>query len=71
MRQFEYKLLKYDAKGLLGGKVDLPQMNAEFDQLGQEGWELVSVFDTNSAYGESRWIVATFKRLKDGAHRAQ
>ncbi len=46
-------------------------MNAEFDQLGQEGWELVSVFDTNSAYGESRWIVATFKRLKDSAHRAQ
>ena len=64
MNLYEYKLLKYDAKGVWGGKVDLQQMNAEFDRLGLDGWELVSIFDTNSGYGQTRWIVATFKRQK-------
>ena len=30
--------------------------------LGDEGWELVSVFDTNEIQGASRDVVAVFKR---------
>jgi hypothetical protein len=62
MQKFEYHLQKYDATGILGGKVDLAQMDIEFSRLGRDGWELVSIFDTNAGHGESRWIVATFKR---------
>jgi hypothetical protein len=62
MQKFEYQLQKYDASGFLGGKVDLDQMDIEFNRLGRDGWELVSIFDTNAGHGESRWIVATFKR---------
>jgi len=62
MQKFEYHLQKYDATGFWGGKVDLGQMDIEFNRLGRDGWELVSIFDTNSSPGQSRWIVATFKR---------
>ena len=62
MHKFEYHLQKYDATGFLGGKVDLAKMDIEFNRLGRDGWELVSIFDTNAGHGQSRWIVATFKR---------
>jgi hypothetical protein len=62
MQKFEYHLQKYDATGFWGGKLDLGQMDIEFNRLGRDGWELVSIFDTNSGHGQSRWIVATFKR---------
>lgn len=60
--RFAYKIVKFDATGFLGGKVDLEEMSREFDRLGAEGWELVTVFDTNSGHGQSKWIIATFKR---------
>jgi hypothetical protein len=62
MQKFEYHLQKYDATGFLGGKVDLAQMDIEFNRLGRDGWELVSTFDTNASHGSTRWIIATFKR---------
>ena len=62
MQKFESHLQKYDATGFWGGKVDLAKMDIEFNRLGRDGWELVSIFDTNAGHGESRWIVATFKR---------
>lgn len=62
MQKFEYHLQKYDATGFWGGKVDLAKMDIEFNRLGRDGWELVSIYDTNAGHGESRWIVATFKR---------
>ncbi len=33
------------------------------DRLGTEGCELVSVFDTNRADGDTKEVVAVFKRL--------
>jgi len=67
MQKFEYQLLIYDISGFwIGGKVDLPKMEIEFNRLGRDGWELVSIFDTNVVHGSSRWIVATFKRPMAG-----
>ena len=64
MDLYEYCLKKYDAKGLLGGKFDLAEVEAEFNQLGNEGWELVSFMDTSQDLGATKWIIATFKRLR-------
>ena len=63
MEQYEYKLMKYDGKGLFGGKFDLTEVDAEFNKMGKEGWELVSLMDTQEGYGKTKWIIATFKRV--------
>jgi hypothetical protein len=59
---WEYKTVKLAAKGLLGGKFDEGQLDAYMNQLGSEGWELVTGFDTNKSYGETRDVVVIFKR---------
>lgn len=64
MQKWEYKTIKTEAKGFfLGGVVDTKDFEAQLNQLGSQGWELVSVFDTNmAAHGATREIVAAFKR---------
>ena len=59
---FEYKLVSHKAKGFLGGKVDIEQMTKEYNSYGKDGWELVSVMDTNKSYGESNLVIAIFKK---------
>lgn len=60
---WEYKTIKFDAKGFLGGVVDVETLDHELNQLGQLGRELVSIFDTNMVvHGTTREIVATLKR---------
>lgn len=62
--RWEYKTIKLETKGILGGKVDENKLDEYMNQLGQQGWELAASFDTNKAYGESRDIVVIFKRSK-------
>ena len=42
MDKFEYKTLSTDAKGVFGGKVDQYVFQNELNELGSQGWELVS-----------------------------
>ena len=46
----------------LGGKLDGQKLNDRLNRLGEEGWELVSVFDTNFTQGGTRDVVAVLKR---------
>jgi hypothetical protein len=63
MQKWEYKTIKVEAKGMLGGVVDTSAFDVLLNQLGLQGWNLVSVFDTNMVvHGASREIVAVFKR---------
>ncbi|ACL20126.1 uncharacterized protein DUF4177 [Desulfitobacterium sp. LBE] len=62
MESFEYKTLFTDAKGILGGKVDQNAFQNELNQLGLQGWELVSTVAAAQSYGSTRWIISTFKR---------
>lgn len=63
MERWEYKTIKMDAKGLMGGIVDIDKFDRMLNELGALGWNLVSVFDTNmTAGGASREIVAVLKR---------
>lgn len=61
--RWEYKTVKFEAKGFLGGVADDEALDAALNALGEQGWELVSVFDTNMLMnGTTREIVATMKR---------
>lgn len=60
--KWEYKTIKVDSEGFAGGKFDRDKFEQLMNELGQQGWELVNVFDTNQAYGASRYIVGIFKR---------
>lgn len=62
MEKFEYKTLFTDAKGVFGGKINQLEYQNELNQLGSQGWELVSTVAAAQSYGSTRWIISTFKR---------
>lgn len=64
MEQWEYRTMKYKTGGFLGGKIDDRDFEEGLNSYGQEGWELVSCFDTSQSQGASRDIIAVFKRLR-------
>ena len=65
MNRYEYKVVAYDTKGLFGGKIDSGEFESQLNQLGNEGWEMVSCTSSNQSYGSSRSIVCVFKRQKE------
>ena len=61
--KWEYMTLMPPATGfILGGKIDGQKLTDRLNQLGGEGWELVSVFDTNMIEGKTRDVIAVLKR---------
>jgi hypothetical protein len=61
--KWEYLTVMLAAKGFwLGGKLDGEAFTGKLNELGEQGWELVSVFDTTMYDGETRDVVAVFKR---------
>ncbi len=64
MMKWEYMTLTLPAGGLfVGGKIDAQQLTERLNELGSEGWELVSVFDTNMLEGKTRDVFAILKRV--------
>ena len=45
--------------------IDFQLLNEELNRLGEQGWELVSVMDTNLVQGQTRDVVAFLKRPID------
>lgn len=62
--KWEYKAIKLETTGFAGGKLDEGNLEYRMNQLGEEGWELVTAFDTNQSHGASRYVVTIFKRQK-------
>jgi len=62
MDQYEYKTVFTDAKGVWGGKVDGLAFQNELNDLGLQGWELVSTVAAAQSYGSTRWVISIFKR---------
>ena len=61
---WEYKTIKLEAKGILGGKMDVEEVDSKLNEQGRGGWELVTVFDTNMGHGRTRDVIAIFKRSR-------
>jgi len=62
MANWEYKTVEFSTKGITGGLLDINTINSILNDHGRNGWELVSCFGLNQAYGSSRTVIAVFKR---------
>ena len=60
--KWQYKMLKYEPGGWAGGKVDTDKLAERFNELGGDGWEMVSSFPTQNAEGLTREIICIFKQ---------
>jgi len=61
--KWEYMTLMLRAHGVFfGGSIDGQTLTDKLNQLGKEGWELVSVFDTSMLQGRTRDVFAVLKR---------
>ena len=61
--RWQYTMLTVDVyRFARGPHVDVTQISARLDQLGGEGWELVSMIDVNAGQGGTCDLVAVFKR---------
>ena len=64
MDRFEYKTIKVETTGMMGGILPNDELDYRMNALGEDGWELVSCFSTNKGNGYTREAVAVFKRRK-------
>lgn len=63
IQNWEYMTLKVVAKDWIpAGTLDQTLFDSRLNQLGREGWELVSVFDTSIVKDATGEIVAVLKR---------
>lgn len=62
--RWEYRSIKFDFNAFFktAGDFDNKQFVSRVNQAGAEGWELVNTFDTNCFDGDTRFIIAVFKR---------
>ncbi|MFS0839517.1 DUF4177 domain-containing protein [Paenibacillus sp. UNC499MF] len=63
MERWEYQTLKFFTKGFfVGGKLDLDEFDQDLNEMGAQGWELISCFDTSQHQGSSKEVICVFKR---------
>lgn len=72
---WEYHTAQFDFSGEAfisqGGLFNSQKFSLELNRLGWDGWELVSVFDTNRIKGSTRYVVAVLKRPLTAERRAE
>ncbi len=68
-QRWQYRTLMFQAEGwFAGGKLNGQVFNDRLNELGEHGWELVSVFDTNMFQGQTRDVIAVLKRPLSREH---
>lgn len=64
MDRWEYRSIKVETKGFMGGILDTYDFDSKLNDLGEQGWELVSCFATHAGNGTTREVIAVLKRKK-------
>lgn len=61
---WKYKTIKLAGEGfwITEGRINEVAFEEEMNRLGSQGWELVSVFDTNRGGGGTNGVITVFKR---------
>jgi len=64
LERWEYTSIKVETKGFMGGILETEDFDYKLNNLGEQGWELVSCLTTSSGQGTTREVVAVLKRRK-------
>ena len=64
MDTWEYQTIQLEARGIMGGIIDIETFQSDLNELGRDGWELVTCFDTNMSQGQTRYVIGIFKRKR-------
>jgi hypothetical protein len=65
--RWEYRTIMLRAGGVFfGGAVDGQELTDRLNELGAEGWELTTAFDTAMGHGRTRDVIAVLKRQSTG-----
>jgi len=62
MKRFEYKTIEIKPKGTWSWKFDIVEIDKILNDMGSQGWELISMEDKNYGYGNTEFFFYTFKR---------
>lgn len=60
--KYEYKVLKFDLKGVFSRKVDSSDMETQLNQFGAEGWDLFHISEILEEMGQTKFLLATMRR---------
>lgn len=63
--KWEYRVLKLktDLGFWSGTEFDADALQAELNRLGEDGWEVVSIFDIEKVNGGSKYVNVVLKRM--------
>lgn len=61
MTKWQYKSVRFETHGFSGGILETEEFDFVLNEMGEQGWELVTVFTTSHKQGTTRYVVATFK----------
>lgn len=62
MPKYEYKLIKFKVAMLDASDFREEKLETTLNELGQQGWNLVNIFDLNMAEGKSSVVIVSLKR---------
>ena len=61
MTKWEYKVIEFDAYGVMGGLINTNKVEERINELGKLGWELVSAYSTVGSTS-ARKVIYNFKK---------
>lgn len=63
MQKWKYKVLEFSpTRSLMATRMDKKHIENELNELGKQGWEVVSSFITTDAHGSTKKIIYTLKK---------
>lgn len=61
-QRWEYHVLSLDTRGIFGANVDIQSLYTRLNELGDQGWEVISSSPVTAGQGHAQEILFVLKR---------